>query len=191
MRMKYIFHGRFTAGSREDVAGPLTVYVDECSISVVGREQLIRRSMLSISPFSGRMFFGASIHSNRTDVLDKGYELVLSGTTLGVYEDGGGKDGEFDVFRIKDARIKGTFGPAGLTINLHANTWPGVEVCYASKEQRENAYEAIKVLTEFIVPPRDLKAFMGVVFSIDDEIFARFKWDGSREGLGETPQNAP
>ncbi|TWO69815.1 hypothetical protein FN976_18535 [Caenimonas sedimenti] len=176
MQAKYIFEGRFSAGSREDIEGPLTVYVDDCSMSVVGRERTIGRSMLSISPFQGCMFFGTSKHSERTDVLETGYELVLSGITIGVYDDGGGKDGEFDVFRIRDVRIKGTFGSAGLTINVRAQTWPGMQICYSAQEQRENAYEPIKVTTQFIVPPRDLQAFMGLRFSIDHEMFARFNW---------------
>jgi hypothetical protein len=176
MRTKYILDGRFTAGSREDVAGPLEVYVDECSLSVIGRKRIIGRSMLSITPFHGGMFFGTSSHSQRTDVLENGYELVLSGTTLGVYDDGGGKDGEFDVFRIKDARIKGTFGPAGLTIHVRAQTRPGSMVCYSAQEQRENVYDPIEVTTEFIVPPKELQAFMMLGFSIDHEMFARFKW---------------
>lgn len=176
MRVKYIFDGQFSAGSREDVAGPLVVYVGECSISVVGRERLVGRSMLSVAPFHGNMLFGTFDHSQPNDVLEKGYELVLSGTTLGVYDDGGGKDGEFDIFKIKDVRIRGTFGAAGLTINVRARTWPGSSVCYSAQEHRENAYEPIEVTTEFIVPPKDLQAFMGLRVSCDHEMFARFKW---------------
>ena len=178
MRVKYIFEGRFSAGSRETVNGPLTVYVDECSISVIGQQRLTGGSTLSISPFHGSMFFGTSNHSERTDVLEKGYELVLSGTTLGVYDDGGGKDGEFDVFRIKNVQIKGAFGLPGLTINVRAHTWPGTQVFYGAQERRENAYEPIEVTTEFIVPPKDLQAFMGLRFSIDAEMFSKFNWVG-------------
>ncbi len=132
--------------------------------------------MLSITPFHGSMLFGTISHSQRTDVLDKGYELVLSGTTLGVYDDGGGKDGEFDVFRIKNVRISGVFGPTGLTISVRAQTWPGSMVCYSAQEQRENVYKPIEVTAEFVVPPEHLQAFMTLSFSIDHEMFARYEW---------------
>jgi hypothetical protein len=173
---KYMFDGRFSAGSRQDVTGPLVILVDECSLSVIGSERGLSHSTLRVAPFHGGMVFGTSHHSEREHVLEKGYELVLSGTTLGMYDDGGGRDGEFDVFRIKDVRIRGAFGPAGLTISIRAHTHPGAQVCYSAREWRENAYEPIEVTTEFTVPPKHLQAFMGLRFSVDHEMFARFKW---------------
>jgi hypothetical protein len=176
MRTKYVLDGRFTAGSREDVSGPLVIFAGDCSLSVMGCERTIEHSMLSIAPFDGSMFFGTISHSQREEVLEKGYELILNGTTIGVYEDGGGKDGEFDVFKIKEARIKGVFGPAGLTINVRAKTWRGSAVCYSAQEWRSNIYKPIEVTTEFIVPPRELQSFMKLVVSTDHDMFARFKW---------------
>jgi hypothetical protein len=179
VRRKFIFEGRFQAGLRDDVTGPLVVYVDECSLSVVGRERLIARSMLSIAPFHGSMLFGTIDHHQREDVLRKGYELVLSGSTLGVYDDGGGKDGEFDVFRLKSARIEGAFGAEGLSLRICAQTWPGSDVCYSAQEERQGAYPPIEVITTFTVPPHELQDFMTLRFSIDHEMFAQFKWKSS------------
>jgi hypothetical protein len=176
MRNEYVFDGRFTAGTREDLVGPLKVILGECSLSIIGNQHLISRSMLSISPFHGSMFFGTITHSQREDVLNQGYELMLTGTTLGVYDSGGGKDGEFDVFKIKDARVKGTFGSSGLTVSVYARTLPGSEVCYSAQEERLNAYEAMDVTAKFVVPPKELQEFMMLGFSIDHEMFSKFSW---------------
>ncbi len=173
---KFILEGRFQAGRREDVSGPLVVYLDECSLSVHGRERAIARSKLSLAPFHGHMLFGTIEHHQREDVLQKGYELELSGSTLGVYDDGGGKDGEFNVFRIRSARVKGTFGAKGLSIAIYAQTWPGSSVCYSAQEERHGAYPPIEVITSFTVPPQELQAFMKLRVSIDHEMFSRFGW---------------
>jgi hypothetical protein len=177
MRTKYVFDGQFTAGSREDVSGPLVIFVDNGALSVMGDERTIGHSMLSVAPFEGSMFFGTTSHAQREEVLEKGYELRLAGTAIGVYEDGGGKDGEFDVFKVKEARIKGAFGPAGLTIKIRAETWRGSAVCYSEQKWRSNIYKPIVVTTEFVVPPKELQSFMKLAFSIDHDMFARFKWN--------------
>ncbi len=176
MSQKFILEGRFQAGRRDDITGPLVVYVDECSLSVHGRERAIARSKLSLAPFHGHMLFGTIEHHQREDVLQKGYELELSGSTLGVYDDGGGKDGEFDVLRIRSARVKGTFGAKGLSIAIYAQTWPGSSVCYSAQEERQDAYPPIEVITSFTVPPQALQAFMKLRISIDHDMFSRFGW---------------
>jgi hypothetical protein len=171
-----MFEGRFQAGRRDDVDGPLVVYVDECSLSVYGGQHATTRSKLSLAPFHGHMLFGTIDHRQREDVLQKGYELALSGSTLGVYDDGGGKEGEFDVFRIKSARIKATFAGKGLSIAIYALTWPGSAVCYSAQEERHGAFPPIEVITSFTVPPQELQAFMKLRIPLDHEMFSRFGW---------------
>ena len=188
MLTKYVLHGRFSAGSRQAFVGPITVQLSDHSLYVSGPEEPILRSSLQLSPFHGGMFFGTTSHSQREDALINGYQLALSGNTLGVYEYGGGKDGEFDVFRIKDVRVFGSFGTAGLTIRIDARTWPGFMVCYSTEERSENSYPPMDVTAEFIVPPDQLQAFMGLWFPITHEMFSRFKWNDFHES---SPESAP
>lgn len=120
------------------------------------------------------MFLG--INYRVAPIVQHGYELTLSGTSVGLYSDGGGKDGEFDEFIVKDAQIQGAFGANGLRVRIVASTLPGAQVCYSANERCEHAYKPIVVRVEFVVPPRDLTSFLALRSPLDSGAFAKFNW---------------
>ncbi len=140
--LKYVLTGRFAAGDRVSFEGPLDVYLADHTISVGPPQLGLGSKRLHIAPFCGSMFFGRSYREGR-DIVEKGFELAISGTNLGVYEEGGGPDGDFDIFDVEAAEIRGTFGPRGLTVAMRATTSPGAQVCYSLGDRREAAFAAL------------------------------------------------
>jgi len=172
---KYVLSGQFTTGFRRDLKGQLDTYLGEHELIVGPVQQGISSERLHIAPFRGSMLFGMS-YAEGCEILLKGYELMISGTNIGLYANGGGKDGEFDEFKVKDAKVQGTFDTNGLTVRITARTLAGAKVCYSANERLESAHKPIVVRVEFIVPPRDLTSFLALRVPIDSHPFARFNW---------------
>jgi hypothetical protein len=159
MLSKYVLDGSFTDGMRASFAGPLDVYLDEFSMTVGPPVLGISSKRLRITPFYRRMFFG-SHYAEGLEIFEHGYDLTLAGTWIGAYETGGSPDGDFDIFKLENTRIRGTFGLAGLTVSAVAKSLPGSSVCYGSSERQENAHEPVQVSAEFVVPPQELASFL-------------------------------
>jgi hypothetical protein len=139
-------------------------------------------AMPEVSFGCGGMFFGPWEHRRVDKVFERGYEISLSGTDLGQFAIGGGPDGDFNIWRLKHAQIRGAFDVSGLRVSMDASTWRGSSVCYGLGESREDEYEALQLTVQFTVPPRDLVEFMGLRISLRHEVFSRFKW-----GIGDEP----
>lgn len=176
MRNSYSFEGRFKVSVTKEVTGSLNVYITEDSITVHPPER--QGAALQIAPFCGGMFFGPWEHRLVSDVFERGYEISLSGTDLGQFATGGGPDGEFNIWKLKHAQIRGVFDSSGLNVIVDASTWPGSAVCYGAGERRENMFEPMELAVRFIVRPKDLIEFMRLRITLDNEVFSRFKWDG-------------
>jgi hypothetical protein len=172
---KFVLSGQFTAGARGALASPLDVYVDDYGISI-GRQNGIRSTRLIISPFQGKMFFNQMLHKEGDELVGKEYRLAISGTNIGVYESGGGADGEFDVFDLKEAEVRGKFSESGLEVTIKAKTWPGQDICYSARERRKNAYDAIDIDVSFLVLPENLPAFLASPKLLEFGAFSRFRW---------------
>lgn len=183
MLKKYVAIGRFEAGTRKPFEGPLLVYLDNHSVSV-GHSRTIGSEMLHISPFSGSMFFGRTL-SEGCEIVGSGFSLTLSGAMLGAYEDGGGKDGEFDIFKVTEVEIGGAFGSLGLSVSINAKTLPGSRVCYSAAEKEENLYKPIAVVAQFVIPPQNLPEFLALAVPLHHDVFAPFHWDVSKSGTPE------
>jgi hypothetical protein len=174
---KFVLSGQFATEFREATSGQLDVYVGEHELMVGPPQRGLSSERLHVAPFRGSMFLG--INYSVASIVEHGYELMISGSNVGLYADGGGKDGEFDEFKVMEARIQGTFDANGLRVRIVASTLSGAQVCYSANERRENAYKPIVVRVEFVVPPRDLTSFLGLRAPLDSGAFAKFNWRAS------------
>lgn len=173
MSSKFFFHGHLN-GTWDPLESPLEVFITEYSISV-GRSRGLGRTALEIFHFHGRMLFHVW-HKDGKEIVNNGYCLTMSGTNLGYYENGGGRDGEFEVAHLKEVELRAKFSGAGLAIDICAKTLPGEAVCYSAGERLKNAFSAMTVLVNFIVPPEDLPAFLGLPNVLSSEAFSKFHW---------------
>jgi hypothetical protein len=174
MLTKFVLNGHFQADSFGSLDSPLDVYIDEHSLSV-GRQFLIGGNRLVISPFAGGMFIDM-FHPETSEISENEYSIKISGTNIGGYESGGGKDGDFKVFKLKEAEIRGNFSESGLKITITAKTLPGEEICYSAKLRRKNAYAAISVDVGLHVPPESLPNFLSLPNVLSFNAFSHFSW---------------
>jgi hypothetical protein len=175
MLRKFTFAGTFAAGSRQIFEGDLNVYLGSPEITICPPRRHTSGESFHLCPFQGSMLFGRT-YSEGCRILERGYELHISGTDVGLYEDGGGMEGNFDEFTIENAHVRGNFDSRGLTVSIAANTFAGSKVCYNSGEKQEGAYEPLVVQTQFLVPPPHLSPFLALGIPLSDKIFAKFQW---------------
>ena len=174
MSLTLTLNGRFRAGSKKTIEPEIKVIIDEGSIWV-GQQVLISNEALIISPFHGRMFYMLG-HRDEEDIIGQEFKFAIAGTNFGYYESGGGRDGEFQVFNLKEAEIRANFSDEGLKIDINAKTLRGDDVCYSANDRLKGAFGEITIDVNFLVPPDNLPAFLGLPNFLSRRSLSKFKW---------------
>ena len=174
MLLRLTLNGYLKAGSEKPIEPSIDVIVDEDGIWI-GKQVLLARTALKLSPFHGRMFYMLG-HNDEEEIVEREYKLVMAGSNFGYYENGGGRDGEFRVFHLKEVEIRANFSDHGLKIDIDAKTLPGDDVCYSADDRLKNAFQEITVVVSFVVPPESLPAFLGLPNFLSRRALSKFKW---------------
>lgn len=177
------FVGTLSAGAHVDFSGPLTVLWTPSSLTVSADLGGLSSRKIELTPFHGGMFLGPLEHRDIDGFFERGYDLTLSGSNLGHFGNGGGKEGDFTIYRFKQVSIAGSLSGGGLSVSISAQTHQATAIDYGSgeKEVRENVYAPTDVRTGFVVPPAYLVKFMGLR-ALDPTWISRFGWN-AQDGL--------